>query len=406
VRWRAAVGAGYSGPAVAGGKVYLTDRILDPGASNPASPFKTDAVAGRERVLCLDQKTGKLLWSHDYPCPYRVSYAAGPRTTPIVRDGKVYSLGTMGDLFCLDANSGAVIWSKNFAKDLHAAVPFWGFAAHPLIDGDKIICLVGAPGALVVAFQKDTGNEIWRALTAREPGYCPPVIYQFAGKRQLIIWHPEAVNALDPENGRLYWSHPFKVKAGMTIAMPRQLGDRLLVSCFYNGSVLLKIDESGNHAVVVWRGKSSRELPKQTDGLHSVMATPFIKDGYIYGVCSYGELRCLKADSGERIWQTNEVTTGGPEQRWANAFIVAQGDRYFLFNELGDLIIARLNPVGCQVLARAHIIDPTNLMVASERDSGAVVWSHPAYADRAIYARNDKELVCVDLEEASRNASE
>ena len=115
------------------------------------------------------------------------------------------------------------------------------------------------------------------------------------------------------------------------------------------------------------------------------------KDGYIYGVCSYGQLRCLKASTGERVWETLQAT-GGKLKRWANAFLVAQGDRYFLFNEQGDLIIARLTPKGYDEISRAHLLDPVN------RDPGRpVVWSHPAFANKCVYARNDNEIVCLPL---------
>jgi outer membrane protein assembly factor BamB len=122
------------------------------------------------------------------------------------------------------------------------------------------------------------------------------------------------------------------------------------------------------------------------------MCTPFLEDGYIYGVCSYGQLRCLKADTGERIWETFQATTSGDPVRWANAFIVKNGARFFLFNEKGDLIIARLTPRGYEEVSRVHLLEPTN--TAAGRD---VVWSHPAFANRHLYARNDKELICVDL---------
>src|SRR5205814_7757935 len=134
----------------------------------------------------------------------------GPRTTPVVADGKVYALGAMGDLFCLDANTGKVIWSKNFPKDYEADVPLWGFSSSPLLDRERLICLVGGKGSVVVAFHKDTGKEIWKALSAIEPGYAPPMIYEFGGKRQLIVWHPQAVNSLDPETGKVHWSQPYR----------------------------------------------------------------------------------------------------------------------------------------------------------------------------------------------------
>src|SRR5438046_1914956 len=92
------------------------------------------------------------------------------------RDG-VWRGNDMGDLLCLDAQTGQKIWSRNFPKDYGAAVPVWGFAGHPLLDGDRLICLVGGPGSVVVAFDKDTGKEIWKALSAKEPGYAPPMIF-------------------------------------------------------------------------------------------------------------------------------------------------------------------------------------------------------------------------------------
>ncbi len=383
VRWRTAIGTGYSGPAVAAGRVWLADRVRAP---------KDPNLPGSERVLCLNQADGRILWQHAYECPYHISYPAGPRTTPTVKEGKVYTLGAEGNLFCFEAETGKVLWSRELKKDYGIAAPPWGFAGHPLVDGNKLICLVGGEGSVAVAFDRHTGKELWRALSAREPGYCPPVIYEAGGRRQLIIWHPEALNSLDPETGKVYWTQPFTSKTGLTIAMPRKQGDLLLVSSFYNGSLMMRLDASQPTATELWRGKSSSE--RNTDGLHSIIPTPSIEDGHIYGVCSYGQLRCLKADTGERIWETFAATTGGKEVRWANVFLIKNGDRFFLPNEKGDLIIARLTPKGYEEISRTHLLEPAN------RDPGReVVWSHPAFANRCIYARNDKEIVCASLAE-------
>lgn len=394
LRWRVPIGAGYSGPAVADGRVYVMDRVLPDGVAPPKNAFARATVQGKERVLCLDEKTGNVLWKKEYDCPYQISYPLGPRVTPTVGGGKVYALGAMGHLFCLDAKTGRVHWTKHFPEDYQARIPQWGFAAHPLLDGDKLICLVGGEGTVAVAFHKDTGKELWRALSAQEPGYCPPVIVEAGGKRQLIIWHPESVNALDPETGQRYWSQRFPVKAGLTVPTPRQAGDRLFVTSFYNGSMMLKLDADKPAAALMWKGKGRGEMPNKTDGLHSIMPTPFLRAGFIYGVCSFGELRCLKADTGERVWMTLKATGDRtePDERWANAFLVAQGDRFFLFNEKGDLIIARLTPKGYDEISRAHVIDPSNRMPGRP-----VVWSHPAFANRSAYVRNDKEIVCVSL---------
>jgi outer membrane protein assembly factor BamB len=368
--------------------VFVHDRILDRDATNPANPFDRGRIPGRERVLCLDEKNGRVLWTHGYDCAYTISYAAGPRATPLVHQGKVYTLGAEGHLQCLDATTGKPIWAREFTKDFECKTPVWGFAGHPLLDGQKLICLVGGEGSVAVAFDKDTGKELWRALSAREPGYAPPMIYEYGGRRQLILWHAEAVNGLDPETGRVLWTQRAPIRSGMSIATPRKLGDRLFLTSFYSGSLMLRIQGQAPPEVLWQTAKASE---KDTEMLHSVMSTPVVLPDYIYGSCSYGQFRCLKTATGERVWETFAPTTGRSE-RWGNAFIVAQADRYFLFNEQGDLIIARLSPEQYEELGRARLLEPNN-----HDARRPVVWSHPAFANRSVYARNDAEIVCASL---------
>jgi outer membrane protein assembly factor BamB len=400
--WKTPIGEGYSGPAVADGLVYITDRVRAKGVDNPANPFDNSTkVEGKERVLCIDQKTGDVVWTHAYDCTYQVSYGSGPRTTPVVSGGKVYTLGTMGHLVCVDAKSGKEVWSKHLPTEYNTRVPQWGFAGHPLIDGNRLICLVGGDGSVVVAFDKDNGKELWKALSAREPGYAPPMIYTFGGKRTLVLWSAEAVNGLDPESGKVYWSQPFgsekvgggkaQVKAGMSIPTPRQIGDDLYVTCFYNGSLMLKIGAAKPD--VLWKRQQPvvDPQPEETEQLHCVMSTPTIRDGYIYGFCSYGELRCLEVKTGKRIWETH-AATGGKQ--------LGEGsDRYVLFNEMGDLILCRLTPEKYIEISRAKILEPTNSMAPSGMAGVKrfVIWSHPAFANRCVFARNDREIICVSL---------
>jgi outer membrane protein assembly factor BamB len=388
-RWRVPISSGYTGPAVAKGRVYVMDHLLAKGTSRPADAFSRGEIPGTERVLCLNEADGKIVWQHEYDCSYTVSYPAGPRVTPTVYEGKVYTLGSEGNLSCLDAENGSVLWGRDFKKDFGIKTPMWGFAGHPLVDGKKLICLAAGEGSVAVAFDKDTGAELWRALSAKEPGYAPPMIYEFAGKRQLIIWEPEAVNGLDPETGKVYWTHRHtpSVRAGMSIPTPRQAGDLLFLTSFYNGSLLLRIDS--DQPSVVWQSQKVSE--KDTDGLHTVMATPWIENGHIYGPCSYGQFRCLNLETGARLWETFAPTSGQSE-RWGNTFIVKNGGRSFLFSEKGDLIIAKLSAEKYDELSRAHLLDPVN------QDPGRpVVWSHPAFANKCVYARNDKEIICVSM---------
>lgn len=391
-RWRKPVGGGYSGPAVANGRVYVTDRQLASGTTNPNDPFQRGKIPGTERVLCLDEKTGETLWQHEYPCDYTVSYAAGPRATPTVEDGRVYTVGAEGNLFCLDAVKGAVLWSKDYKTDYHAKTQTWGFNSPPLVDGDRVICLVGGAQAAAVAFDKKTGKEIWRAVPAKDAGYAPPVIYTLAGVRQLIIWTGDGISALKPESGEVLWSHPWPLRFALAVPTPRKVGeDQLFFTSFYNGSLMLKVSPESKTPEILWQ--SAKISEKDTDKLNSIMPTPTVADGIIYGVCSYGQLRALKVSTGERLWESRQPTTGGKDLRWGNAFLVPQGKRYFLFNESGDLILAKLTPEGYEELDRMKLLEPTN----KDARTRNVVWVHPAFANGHVLVRNDKEIVSVDL---------
>lgn len=395
VKWEAKVGQGYAGPAVTGCRVFLTD-FLPTGAAAGSS---VRGVKGTERTLCFDQKTGAELWKHEYPVDYRIQYAAGPRCTPTVDADRVYTLGAMGNLFCYDVPSGRVIWSKDFVKDYEAKVNIWGFAAHPLVDGDRLVCLVGGSGErLVVAFDKKTGKELWTSQSIQsDAGYSAPVIYTLAGRRTLVIWHGSGVVGLDPGTGKRFWSYPWVTRYALNVPMVRQIGnDKLFFVAFYDGPLMLKVGLETT-PTVAWKGNSKGEKPDQTAGIQGIMPTAYLKDGHLYGVCSYGELRCIKADTGERLWETRKPTVGRPDEegkptRWGNAFLTPNGDRFFLFNEQGELIIAKLTPQGYEEIDRAKIVAPLNKLAGRP-----VVWVHPAYADRCLFVRNDEKLVCVDL---------
>jgi outer membrane protein assembly factor BamB len=379
--WRTPIHGGFAGPAVAAGRVFVTD-------------FKrSSGKKGMERALCLDEKSGKILWTREWDADYQgISYDTGPRATPTVDGDRVYIVGGSGTLLSLNARTGDVIWRKDYVKDYRMQMPTWGIASAPLVDGDRLIAIVGGqPDAKVIAFDKMTGKEIWRALPSEsEQGYSQPVIVAARGTRQLIIWDPTAVVALDPATGKTYWQHPFRINLSLTLATPVFDGSRLLVSSFYNGSMLL--DLAKENASVIWKGKSNSEI--NTDGLHAVVNTPVIDGDYIYGICSYGQFRCLNLKTGERIWETMEVTK--EKARWASGFIVRHGDRYFINNDRGELIIAKLSAQGYQEISRTQLIKPTS-NPGNRRELGAVNWSHPAYANRHIVARNDEEIISVSL---------
>ena len=379
--WRTPLNAGFAGPAVAAGRIYVTDFK------------KSVGLKGTERALALDEKSGKILWTREWPADYKgIGYAYGPRATPTVDGDRVYFVGGAGPLLCLNAATGAVIWQKDYVKDYQTDMPGWGITSAPVIYGRYAIAIVGGkPDAKVVAFDKLTGKEIWRSLeSTSEQGYAQPVILESGGVRQLIIWHPKAVASLNPEDGSVYWEHEFNIHMGMTLATPVLSGSHLLVSSFYNGSMLLEL--LGRRSAVTWRGKSQSEI--DTDGLHAVVNTPVIDGDYIYGICSYGQFRCLRLKTGERVWETLDVTK--EKARWASGFIVRHGDRYFINNDRGELIIAKLSSKGYQEISRTDLIKPTS-NPGNRRALGAVNWTHPAYVNRHIITRNDEEIISVSL---------
>lgn len=394
ILWRSPVGQGYAGPAVAGGRVYVMDRKMADAANAPGNPFQRGVIPGTERLVCLDAKSGALIWEKSEDVEYTVSYPSGPRTTPTVDGDLVYTLGAEGNLICRETAGGDEVWAVDFKKALGSKTPVWGFAASPLVDGDLLICLAGGEGTTAVAFDKKTGAERWRALTAKEPGYCPPRIIERGGKRLLIIWHPESVNALVPETGELIWSVPWKLRSGLSVPTPQPVGDdRIFFSCFYNGSMMLRT--GSGEPEVLWR--TARESEKRTEHLNGIINTAVIDGDHLYGACSYGEFRCLELETGARVWESAEplqLVEKRPK-RWGTAFVTPHEERFFMFTEAGDLVIADLSPEGYREISRANVIEPNG----ADMRQRPIVWSHPAYSGRCCFVRNDSEVVCVSLAE-------
>jgi outer membrane protein assembly factor BamB len=345
VLWRAPVGGGYAGPAVAGGKVFVADKVMKEGVKDSDDPFagakmKTPAT---ERVRCLDAKTGKEVWKHEHPVTYSIQYPAGPRCTPTVHAGKVYAVGAMGDFFCLDAASGKVLWSKNFPKDYGAKVPIWGFAGHPVVYQNLVICLVGGEGSTFVAFNKDTGAEAWKALSAADQGYNTPALIHAGGTDQLVVWTPRALYGLNPTSGSKYWEVPLQPEYGMSIMSPRKDGDLLFAAGIGNVGVTLKLDPAKPAVTEVWRAGGG---PRAKDGVYPINMTPFVEKGVVYGVDQPGQLRAVELATGKRLWSSFKPVVGEDKEEdygkaaSGTAFVVKNADRFYLFAETGDLIIA------------------------------------------------------------------
>jgi outer membrane protein assembly factor BamB len=377
-KWRVEIGSGYCGPTVANGRVYIMDRLARPDE--------------RERVLCLDEKTGSQIWSYEYSCTYdRIGYhyPAGPRASVGVHDGKAYALGATGRLHVFDAASGKILWQKDLDQQYSIDMPNWGIAAAPLIYKNLVILHIGGQGACVVALDKDSGDEVWRALTDRAQ-YSAPILVEQAGQPVVLCWVGDSVSGLAAPTGKVLWRYPWKPrKMPIGVATPVVDGDRVFCTSFYDGSLMLRLRQDRPEIEKQWQIAGTSE--QNTDALHSIISTPVFEGDHIFGVDSYGELRCLNAPDGQRVW---ENTTAVPRARWSTIHFVKNGNRHFLFNERGELIIAKLSPQGYEEISRTKLLEPTEEQLTQR---GGVCWSHPAFANKHVFARNDKELVCASL---------
>jgi outer membrane protein assembly factor BamB len=384
VVWRTPISGGYAGPAVSDGKVYVMDKVLAKGASNPDDPFNTkEKINSTERVLCLDAKTGKPLWKHEYDCPYQISFPAGPRCTPLVSGGKVYTLGAMGNLYCLDAKSGKELWKVDFKEAYKAKPALWGFAAHPILDGQNLITLVGGEHH-VVAFDKDSGKEVWKSGPQAETGYSPVLFTEAGGKRQMIVVSPKAVYALNPANGEKYWTTPFSADQGCVVMTPVRAGDHIFVGAYHGKNLLLKLTADKPGAEVVWKDKKGH-------GMSPINVQPFLQDGVLYGFDDESGMFGVELPSGKRLWESNGPVGGEPKGS-DTAFMVKNGDRFFFFVETGHLAIGKLTTKGYEEIDRAKVLGQTNAAFGRK-----VVWCAPAYADKKAFIRNGEEIICVDL---------
>jgi outer membrane protein assembly factor BamB len=375
IRWRAKISNGYSGPTVTKGRVYITDRLTSP--------------KQLERILCFDAMTGKPIWSYSYECKYKkVGYPNGPRAAVTINDNRAYSLGTMGHLSCLDAATGEFLWNKDCGTEYKIKIPIWGIAASPLVEADLVIVQIGGrDGDCLIAFDKTSGQERWRALDDNA-SYSAPIMIEQAGKRVLVCWTGDSIAGLNPMTGKLYWQYPFKpFRMVINVPTPVFRDNYLFVTSFYDGSLLLKVKPDELTVEKVWRRKGANE--RETDSLHCMISTPVLQGEHIYGVDSYGQLRCLDLHTGDRIWENLDAV---PKNRWANIHMVKNQDKIWMFNESGELIICKLSPQGFHEISRTKLIKPTKGQL-----NRGVCWSHPAFAYKHVYIRNDEELVCADL---------
>lgn len=355
--WRKDIGGGFGGVTVSDGRVYVMDR--------QKTPLET------ERVLCFDAETGKELWQHTWEVSYgRMDYGTGPRSSVNIADGRAYVLGATGVAACLDAQSGKVVWQVDTVAQFGAQIPTWGFAASPVLDGGRVLLHVGAAkNGSVIALDQTNGKEVWRG--GPDPaGYCTPEIITHAGTRQLIAWGPEHVQSLDPANGTVNWTYPYKITYGVSIAQPLYHDGLLMVSGYWHGTKVLQLGSTAKEAALLW------EKEKDMCGL---MSAPLFKDGVVYLLDKNHGLQAFELKTGKVLWRDeNTLTPKDRNPQMSLVWLDEARDLAALLNASGELVYVRLKPEGREELGRWQIIGKT--------------WAHPAFAGNCVFARSDTEL--------------
>ena len=353
--WSRQVGAGFAGPAVAGGRVVLFHRL-----------------GRREVVEALDAGTGDTVWRYDYATSYRDDFGfdEGPRSVPVVHDGRVYTFGAQGQLHAVDLETGAGVWQVDTHARYGVRKGFFGAAGSPLVEDGRVIANVGGRRGGIVAFDAATGDELWTATT-HEASYSSPAAGTFGGRRLALVFTRTGLVGLDPASGEVRFENRWRSRLGASVnaATPLVAGDRVFISASYGtGAALLRVD--GGTLAEEWSGD---------DSMTNHYATAVVHDGVLYGYHGRQEyspsLRAVDLRSGAVRWS---------EDRFGAGTVTLAGDLLVVLRESGELMLAEATPEALRPLARARILP-------------GVVRAYPALADGVLYARNTDTLVAVDL---------
>jgi outer membrane protein assembly factor BamB len=348
--WKVSVGTGFSSMSVSHGKLYTMGNDGE----------NTDTI------YCFDTVTGAPVWKHSYPCEVDPKYyEGGPSATPTVDADRVYAISRKGDLFCLDAAKGTVIWSTNVNRDLGFEIPTWGFAGSALVDEDRLILDVGSAG---LALNKNTGAVIWQSDKSA-PGYSTPVPFDFHGQPAIAINDSASVQVVNRVDGKPIWSFLWKTFYNVNAADPIISGEKMFISSGYgHGSVLLDISKT--KPSVIW----------QTENFRNHINSSVLWKGFLYGVDDVSnsryELKCVDWNTGEVKWAEPSFGKG--------SLIIADGKIIGLGGK-GELMVVDPTPDGFKPISRVQVL-------------GGKCWTTPVLSNGRIYCRNAKgDLVCLDV---------
>jgi outer membrane protein assembly factor BamB len=345
--WRQSVGGGYASVVAGGGRIYTIEQRRE-----------------REFVAAYDARTGREVWTHSYPALFQESLGGdGPRATPTYHDGLLHSLGASGEFRCLEAATGQVKWSKNILSDNQAANIQWGMSNSPLIVDEKVIVLPGGTGGKsVVAYNKLTGEPVWKSLDDKQ-SYTSPMLVTLGGRRQIIVVSAKRAVGLVPETGALLWEYPWVTEFQINSAQPIPVGEnRFFISAGYDhGAALVELKPSGDkfEARTVW----------QNNRMKNKFSSSVLHDGYVYGL-DEAILACVNVETGDLKWK------GG---RYGYGQLLLADGHLVVITETGELVLVKATPEGHVELARFPALE-------------GKTWNVPAIDNGLLFVRNTTEL--------------
>jgi len=355
VVWRKPVGAGFSGPVVAQGRLILFHRVMN-----------------NEVVESFDARTGESQWRYAYPTSYRDDFGfdEGPRAVPVVADSVVYTFGAEGQLHAIGLADGKKIWGVDTRARFNVAKGWFGAAGSPLVEGGRVLANIGGRNAGIVAFDVKTGNVLWTA-TGDDASYSSGVGATMDGRRLAIFLTRAGLVGLDAATGAIQFQRAWRSRsaASVNVATPLVIEDRIFVSAEYGpGAAVLQVN-----------GSNLNELWASDDVLSNHYATSVYSGGYLYGFHGRQEFgqsfRAVEMESGQVKWNENRFGAGT---------VTLAGNRLLIMRENGEMVLAQLSPNAFRPLVRSQILPPT-------------VRAYPAVADGFVYVRNENTLVCLDL---------
>lgn len=359
-KWKIPVGVGHSSPLIVGNRVYQHSRQGE-----------------NEIVSAFDIETGKLVWQDSYPVAYTMNPAAmghgkGPKSTPTVSGGKLYTLGITGVFSCYDLAKGKLAWRKDFGQRFGEKAPDFGTASSPMVDrGLAILHAGGNSKGGLVALDAATGNEKW-AWTQDGPAYASPIVVEIAGKRQIVTQSRQNIVGIWEDNGALLWKIPFETEYVQNIVTPLVYNDLLIFSGINKGVFAVRVGWKNNNWVTdtVWQNKE----------VSMYMNSPLLSGNLLFGLShkNKGQFFCVDAATGKTLW------TGDPRQG-ENAAMLIAGDAIFSLTNDGELIVTSVASKGATILKKYKAAD-------------SATWAHPAISGKRILIKDENSLALLSLE--------